>query len=353
MRIGLNFTYLHPGRALGHFRACQGLARGLGELSRSGELRCEPVVFCSEGMEGDFSGFGLETVPCRSRSANPTLRVLFENFALPGILRNHGIDLLHGLGNSGPVLTELPTVITLHDLHHRVYPDQYPWKRKLFFQILAEAALSRAARVAVPSAHAALQARAFLGIRAEVVPWSPLLPRGQTSSGGAPAIPFPYWISISSNLPHKNVARLLKAYRIYREELGGRHSLLLIGSHGGSLPEGVHIAASVSEAVLPELYRASSGLLSASEFEGFGFPLAEALAQGCGVLAFREASIPEVVGKSGSYFPSLDAKEMALALRDFEKAPRPAPGSGPFGKRSWTDVARDYEKIYLSAEASG
>lgn len=66
----------------------------------------------------------------------------------------------------------------------------------------------------------------------------------------------------------------------------------------------------VSNEVLKAHYQESICLLYLSKYEGFGIPLIEAMACGCPVIAFRNSSIPEVMGKAGLLFDEYDNIQM-------------------------------------------
>ena len=352
-RVGIDLTYLFPGRALGHQRVCEGLVAGWGRLAGSGALDWEPVLLLSEEARPLFSSSAFASPPTGIRAVSATHRVLAQNVRLPQLCRRENLSLLYCPGNAAPLLAGLPTVVTLHDLHHRQYPTQYALARRSFFRLVAEPSLRRAARVVVPSKFTADQARQWLDLGSAVVPLSPQLPCDAPS--GRPLRPAPperpYFISVSATLPHKNVALLLRAFAAYRA-LGGGHSLALVGPHEVARgAEGVLVLDAVDDTELRHLFESASGFVSASEYEGFGLPLAEALAIGCPVLAPRLASIPETLGPDGHYFDSLQSDTMARDLLHFEHVDRPPPGAGNFGRRTWIEVAADYGAIFAEVIA--
>ena len=55
----------------------------------------------------------------------------------------------------------------------------------------------------------------------------------------------------------------------------------------------------VADEDLADLYSAAGCLVFPSRYEGFGLPCLEAMSCGCPVAAFRNSSIPEVVGDAG------------------------------------------------------
>src|SRR5205823_949679 len=70
----------------------------------------------------------------------------------------------------------------------------------------------------------------------------------------------------------------------------------------------------VDDARLARLYRESFALLFASQYEGFGLPLIEAMSQGCPVISTRNTSLPEVGGEAVLWCEPADATELARQM---------------------------------------
>jgi glycosyltransferase involved in cell wall biosynthesis len=69
----------------------------------------------------------------------------------------------------------------------------------------------------------------------------------------------------------------------------------------------------VSHSELVDLYSAAACFVFPSRNEGFGLPLLEAMACGCPVVAYRNSSIPEVVGEAGPLVEDGDAEALGAA----------------------------------------
>ncbi len=70
-----------------------------------------------------------------------------------------------------------------------------------------------------------------------------------------------------------------------------------------------------SDGELEALYRCAQALLFPSRFEGFGWPIIEAQACGCPVLAADNSAQPEVLGEGGMMRNSEDVEGYATDLR--------------------------------------
>ena len=70
----------------------------------------------------------------------------------------------------------------------------------------------------------------------------------------------------------------------------------------------------VSEEVLSALYHECFAVVLASRFEGFGFPVLEAMEAGAPVVCSGAGSLPEVAGDAALLFPSGDADALAACI---------------------------------------
>jgi glycosyltransferase involved in cell wall biosynthesis len=66
---------------------------------------------------------------------------------------------------------------------------------------------------------------------------------------------------------------------------------------------------------LPELYRGATAFLCCSSYEGFGLPVAEAMASGVPVVSYANSSLTEVVGDAGMLVRDGDVVAMIEAAR--------------------------------------
>jgi glycosyltransferase involved in cell wall biosynthesis len=133
----------------------------------------------------------------------------------------------------------------------------------------------------------------------------------------------PYILFVSTIEPRKNLDRLLDAFSQLRNSLRGEFELIVAGPRGwasevtmarlGATP-GVRHLGYVPEAMLPGLVAGATLFAYPSLYEGFGFPVAQAMAAGCPVLTSNVSSLPEVTGDSALLIDPLSVAEIAAAL---------------------------------------
>lgn len=134
-----------------------------------------------------------------------------------------------------------------------------------------------------------------------------------------------YLLAVGNVKKHKNLLALISAFASIRDRI--HHDLVIVGRQEGFLnAESALVNASVlmdgrvrftghvSDAELPGYYRNATALIFPSYYEGFGFPILEAMAQGCPVACSRAASLPEVAGDAALYFDPFNVDAIAEAL---------------------------------------
>lgn len=116
----------------------------------------------------------------------------------------------------------------------------------------------------------------------------------------------PFILHIGTVEPRKNLDALLDAYLLLSESVRKDVDLVFAGPMGwaasttaqrilSGLP-GVRYLGYVPEADLPGLTRAASVFAYPSLYEGFGFPVAQAMAAGVPVLTSNNSCLPEISG---------------------------------------------------------
>lgn len=141
----------------------------------------------------------------------------------------------------------------------------------------------------------------------------------------------PYMLFVGTIEPRKNVPVLLDAYQQLPPSVRDEFDLALVGSAGWGDPSlmarvqagagGVHYLGYVPESELPDLTAAASIFVYPSLYEGFGLPVAQAMAVGVPVVTSNVSSLPEVAGDAALLVDPKSAGEVAGALARLALAP--------------------------------
>lgn len=136
------------------------------------------------------------------------------------------------------------------------------------------------------------------------------------------------WLFVSRLLPHKAQHDLIKALAAYRLAYDPAARLTLVGAVGSSryvealgdfiddlgLGGAVELTGSISTGELGALYRVADVYVSASDHEGFGVPLLEAMAHDVPVVAYASTAVPETVGDGALLVDDKSPTVMAAAV---------------------------------------
>ncbi len=141
----------------------------------------------------------------------------------------------------------------------------------------------------------------------------------------------PFVLFVGTIEPRKNVDALLDAWVQLPSSIRQAHHLVFVGPIGWagnatvnrlrSGIEGVRILGYIPESDLPAITAAATVFAYPSFYEGFGFPIAQAMAAGVPVITSNISSMPEVVGDAGMLIDPQSATALAEAMKALLTSP--------------------------------
>ncbi len=256
---------------------------------------------------------GIDTTPLRQTRAGTAryLRGLLANLELPLAevsfpagsrlgavaadllwyprLAVEDVDLLHCPTFRGPFASRVPLVVTVHDLAVLRHPQWFNRWTRSYSRHAVPRVLRAARRVIAVSEFTRRELIELLGVPAAKIRVVPnaveevFTPQGPRAEGD-------YVLAVGTLEPRKNLARIAAAVEGELRVVGAR------GWGGVEPPANVRWLGEVGDEELARLYRGARCLVYASLYEGFGIPVAEALACGCPVVTSAESPMAELAG---------------------------------------------------------
>ena len=286
------------------------------------------------------------------------------------------VDLFHAPFNILPAGLKMTTLTTIHDIMWLTNPDWcnpglYGRIERRFYANGIRRALNRSDAIATVSA----------ATRREIVQRRPdLAPRVHVSLSGVsdkfqkvevkaetleafglePSQKFV--LTAGQCTPYKNHEGAIKAFAkafgsrkdislvMVQRRNAGAGELQSLAKHLG-ISSRVHFTGEVSFTNLLELYSGAVALLHPSFCEGFGNPLAEAMACGCPIITSNVSAMPEVTGEAALLVNPNDTAEIAAALikvvnDEGLRSKMRATGLARADELSWEQFAADNLAIY-------
>ena len=323
-----------------------------------------------------FAGVPVECI--RVPLESPWHQATWDHVRLPGLVSRAGVDLYHGTKNVLPWRLDVPAVVTIHDLAVYACPETFAWPQRWHLRLLLPHSVRMAKRVIADSMHARddLLARFELSPgRVTTIPLAvgdaylePIAAEAVAALRARHELGERIIACVGTVQPRKHVERVIEAFvaaggaaRGWELVIAGRIRPGYVPPWLASLPAGARWLGPLDDGGLRALYAASAIAMSASEYEGFGLTVAEAMASGCAVIAVESSSIPEVVGQAGVLVSRSDTNLLAAALARLMAEPETRTALGRAARArtmrfTWEETARQTRAVYedvLEAIAGG
>jgi alpha-1,3-rhamnosyl/mannosyltransferase len=248
-----------------------------------------------------------------------------------------GLDLFHAPAFAMPPPGPPRHLFTLHDLTVMSHPECHTVGNRVRTLTSLAEALSRGATLLAVSEATRREAQRLLAIppaAMEVLP--PFVNTVFSPAGHAQddlevahqlGIRRPFALAVGSLEPRKNISRLLDAWLQLPAAVQSAHQLVVVGGEGWKelavrrrlrlmAREGSVVRTGfIAEGSLAALYRQTRAFVFPSVAEGFGLPVAEAMACGAPVVTSDRSSLPEVAGDATILVDPENTEDLAAALQ--------------------------------------
>jgi len=269
---------------------------------------------------------------------------LDEQRKFPPILKKYNLDLLHVPHFNIPLMYPGKIVVTVHDMIHFDFKTRQASTHNLFVYELKYAIYKKVFQSALKKSQKIMTVSNFVKneletrwqvkekkivVTAEAVEEN-LIKLSQKNDKNQSqkvldkfGIKPPYIFYVGNAHPHKNVKRLIAAFKILRQN----YQYLQLVLSGAESPfwreiqrqiqddNNIKYTGFISDEELVGLYKNAQVYVFPSLSEGFGIPLLEAMACGCPVASSDRTSLPEVGGEAAIYFDPENIEDMVVKIK--------------------------------------
>ncbi len=238
---------------------------------------------------------------------------IWRTFGIAGDVKHDGVEVFHGLSNELPVGLHVPSVVTIHDVAFKTFPEMYHWQDRQIYDLKWRYALSHADRIVAISETTKKEILSYYDVdesKIDVV-YQPVANRYYEPVSRRPmSYPYdsPYMLYVGSINSRKNLLGIVKAMELLPSDL--RLPLIVVGN-GGTYRQEVEayiathnmqddvifVGQKINPDELHQLYLHAEVFVYPSFCEGFGLPVAEALLSHCPVVTSNVSSLPEAGGE--------------------------------------------------------
>lgn len=299
-----------------------------------------------------------------------------EQLLLPSIIKKEKLDLMHFPHWNVPIFFRGDFIMTIHDLLLLHFPSQQAstlgplkyWIKNFFFKITLNKAAKRAKKIITISEFSKQDIIKTLKISPRKICVTLLSPLPVSTTYNPPFslrnkydIHKPYWLYVGVAYPHKNLDKLISAWKIFSQK-NLDFQLVLVGKFNYFYnqlidqvkQENIHdviFTDYVPDLELAELYQNASLYVFPSLYEGFGLPPLEAMQYELPVISSNATCLPEILSDAALYFDPKNELELIskaeLAINDEVTRTRLIQnGHKLLFKYSWETTAKQTLRVY-------
>lgn len=217
-------------------------------------------------------------------------------------------------------------VVTVHDLGFKYFPQAHPVQQRLYLDWTTRYSARRANLVLADSQATAADLTRFYNTPPHkihvVYPGVDAPPVNSVNVREKYQLPETYFLFIGTLQPRKNIQRIVQAFAAWQRRYPDSGLGLVLAGGKGWLYDpawvrdtpNVHLPGYIDEADKGALLQGAFALVFPTLYEGFGFPVIEAMHRELPVIASATSSLPELSGEAALLVDPLDVKAITTAM---------------------------------------
>lgn len=283
--------------------------------------------FILYGMNDQFEICGnMENI-----KANVSIYTVKEQLLINRMASRSKLDLLHVPHYNIPLLYKGKIITTIHDIIHIKFPQFLPNKLAYYYaKTVINAAVKKSEKIITGSENTKKDLIEYFNAnekKIEVINYGVSNKINRVNDANLIKsfkdkynIEKQYALYVGNVMPHKNILRLIEAFRnVYRTNKN--INLLIVGKYHKSMgkieeDEGIIFTGFLSDFDLSLAYSGATLFVFPSLYEGFGLPVLEAMQYGVPVICSNTSSLPEVVGQAARLFNPYDIGDISRVMLD-------------------------------------
>jgi glycosyltransferase involved in cell wall biosynthesis len=332
MRIGINTRSLLGQKMEGFGNYTLEIVKRLAKAHPEHTFIC----YFDRPVDPQFS-FGPNVI-CKSvfpPTRHPFLYVIWFQWRLKRAIQKDQLDIFWSPDGMFPLGIKTPILATIHDLNFEHFPQDLPkwvaWYYTKYFPLFAKAAhkiitVSEATKQDLISSYQIPKEKISVIYNGVNTIYKPLTDKEKEIVQQQLGFKEPYFLFVGSLHPRKNIHRLLQAFQLYAQS-EATFQLVIVGAAmwkdqsfeiESGLAKRIHFKGHIQTETLAKIMAAATAFVYVPYFEGFGMPLAEAMATQTPIIAGNKSCLPEIAADAALYVDPFDVEAIARAMEQLK-----------------------------------
>jgi glycosyltransferase involved in cell wall biosynthesis len=332
MRIGINTRSLLGQKLEGFGNYTLELVKRLSENQPEHTF----ILYFDRPVDPQFS-FGPNVI-CKALfppTRHPFLYVIWFQWRLKNAICKDKLDVFWSPDGMFPLGIQTPVLATIHDLNFEHFPQDLPkwvaWYYKKYFPRFAKAAtqivtVSNTTKQDIVSSYHTPAEKISVIYNGVNTQYKPISDQEKDLIQQQLGFNDPYFLFVGSLHPRKNIHRLLRAFQLFAQT-DSTVQLVIVGAAmwkdqsfeiEAHLAKRIHFKGHIETKALAAIMGAATAFVYVPYFEGFGMPLAEAMATHTPIIAGNQSCLPEIAGPAALYVDPFDVNSIANGMRQLK-----------------------------------